>query len=680
MNLRSFASVNSRVCIAACLAAAGVVRAQTAPWDPEATDYSGNHGETLYVSKLGDNSDGLSWATAFNSIQAALDRVPDAKGGHRVVVRPDTYMEANLFVPYPGARGSYNVFIGDADGRYGSGTKGRVILDSGDAAKGFKSYDWWGTIRATSQGWSSEHTAPTFSAIVWDRWIVRNFYVSGGDGGLFWDCTNRVEPFTIVVEDCVSIGRAFGGGVASCLSRHDEPITFRRCKLWSLDEWGDTAGLYVRIENEAMPERPDVIVEDCTMVSPQCAMKGGNYGFHTYTRIKAGRSRFITLNFSQPAGTPTDGIIQSVQNGKYLHVDLEDCTLMGYKVFGVKVDKDSAKDIGYSVAGAVNAYVQWTQEVPDKMLRLGHWPVEVFDEIAMPVPPDPRPAMRDEGIVLRDVCEVSPFVWRGRLLLLVCHRPATWGKREDYSLSVNDAETHEELTRFGTGYSLASASVQRDRVCVTASRSEANDWNDVTLFTSKDLKNWTQNVAIVQETGEHLFNSSMCKSPDGYLIAYESNDPSYPAFTVKFARSNDLKSWTKLPEATFGTDRYTACPTVRYSDGYYYVLYLEHRTPRWLFETYITRSKDLETWYRSPLNPVLAPKQLDDSINTSDIDLAEFDDNTYIYYAVGDQRSWMNVKRKVYPGKLAAFLTQWYPSDGIRDAGDMESYRARSKR
>ncbi len=191
-------------------------------------------------------------------------------------------MEANLYVPQSGAEGSYNLLIGDTDGRHGSGTQGRVVIDSGDAAKGFKSYDWWGTIRATSQGWSPEHKAPTFSSIVWDRWIVRNFYVTGGDAGLFWDCTNRVEPFTIVVEDCVSIGRAFGGGVANSLSRHDEPITFRRCKLWSLDEWGDTAGLYIRIENAAMPGCPDVVVEDCTMVSPQCAMKGGNYGFHTY--------------------------------------------------------------------------------------------------------------------------------------------------------------------------------------------------------------------------------------------------------------------------------------------------------------------------------------------------------------------------------------------------------------
>ena len=647
-------------------------------WDPTATDFAGNRGATVYVSKLGDNTDGLSWATALHTIQAALDRIPDAKGGHRVIVRPDTYVEANLFVPHPGAKGSYNLLFGDTEGLYGSGRKGRIVLDSGDAAKGFKSYDWWGSIRSTSQGWSPEHKEPTFSAIGWDRWIVRNLYVTGGDAGLFWDCTNRIEPFTIVVEDCISIGRAFGGGVASCLSRYDEPITFRRCKLWSLDEWGDTAGLYIRVENPAMPERPDVVVEDCTLISPQCALKGGNYGFHTFMRIKVSRSRLIALNFSQPAGTPTDGVIQSVQNGKYLHVDLEDSTLMGYRVFGVKVDKDSAGDIGYSTLGAVNAYVQWTQEVPEKIHRVGHWPVAAFDAISVPPAPASGPPHEAPALVARDVCEVTPFVWKGRSCLLVCHRPAQWGTRlEDYYLTIHDTATEEELARFGMGYSLASAHVDGDRLMVSASRSDENNWNDVTIFSSTNLKEWTQSVAIVQETNEHLFNSSLCKTPDGLLLAYESNDPAYPAFTVKFAQSKDGAEWTKLPEATFGTDRYTACPTVRYHDGYVYVLYLEHRTPRWCFETYITRSKDLNTWYRSALNPVLTPAEIDDGINASDADLAEVDGKTHLYYAVGDQLTWMNIKQAAYPGTLGEFLEAWYPGEGIRDVGDMAGYRAR---
>ena len=152
-------------------------------------------------------------------------------------------------------------------------------------------------------------------------------------------------------------------------------------------------------------------------------------------------------------------------------------------------------------------------------------------------------------------------------------------------------------------------------------------------------------------------------------MAYESSDPAYPAFTIKFARSDDLEHWTRLPQATFGTNRYTACPCLRYSDGYYYVLYLERRSPRHYFETYITRSPDLKHWELSSANPVLAPEGLDEGVNASDPELIELDGKTYLYYAVGDQLTWMNIKRATYPGLLSEFLPSWYTAPGIPDPG-----------
>ncbi|HQH53366.1 MAG TPA: alpha-L-fucosidase [Candidatus Hydrogenedentes bacterium] len=641
-----------------------------------APETGARQGVTLYVSKLGNNTDGLSWETAFNTIQAALSAVPDDKGGHRIIVRPDTYMEAMLSPAFSGAAGAYNELIGDADGTLGSGTSGHVVIDSGDPGAGFKSYDWWSTIRATSQGWSPEHTDPTFSAIIWDRWVLRNLYATGSDAGLFWDCTNRIEPFTIVVEDCVGIGRAFGGGVASCLSRPDEPIVFRRCNLWSLDMWGDTAGGYVRIENPSMPERADVVFEDCTLVSPQCALKGGNYGFHTYMRIKVERCRLVALNFSQPVGTPTDGIIQSVQNGKYLHVDMTDTTLMGYKVFGVKVDKDSEGAIGYTAKGAVQAYVQFQQGMPKGVHRLQQWPVDVFQAIAPPPPLSSKPMMMSVETVVENMCELSPVIWNGRLCHMECVRPGSGGVKEDYYLLVKDAETGDILAKFAEGYSLASAFVHEGIFYAFASRFENDTWNDVTMFKSRDLANWESKVVITQEN-ENLFNSSVCEGPGGFVMAYESNEPAYPAFTTKFARSKDLETWTKLPDSTFGTNRYTACPCVRFVNGFYYVLYLENRRPRHYFETYVTRSKDLEHWELSAANPVLAPKTLDESINTSDPDIIELDGKTYLYYSAGDQLTWMNIKRGMYPCSMQKLFEGWFATPGIPDWGSILNHRAR---
>ncbi len=621
----------------------------------------------LYVSKLGNDLDGLSWSKAFTTIQAALDAIPDENGGHIIIVRPDTYMEGMLSPAFKGAAGSYNELIGDVNGLHGSGTTGHVIIDSGDPGKGFKSYDWWGPIRANQQGWSDAHTDPTFSAIAWDRWILRDLYVTGGDGGLFWDLTDQTKPFTIIVEDCTSIGRAFGGGVASCLSRAEEPITFRRCKLWALDWWGDTAGAYVRVENPSMPDTTDVVFEDCTMASPQCALKGGNYGFHTYMRVKLNRCRLVALNFSQPAGTPTDGVIQSVQNGKYLHVDLEDTTIMGYKVFGVTVDKNSEKDIGYTTTGAVQAYVQFQQDVPDGFHRLQQWPVDVFQTISPPTSAHSF-QLAERKLIRRDMCELSGIVWQDRLCHMACVRPAGGGSTEEYYMELTDAETGEELARFAQGYGLACAHVKDGVFYVFASRYEDNDWNDVTLFRSSDLQHWEKRLVLQQEN-EHLFNTSVCEGPDGFVMAYESNDPQYPAFTIKFAVSDDLEHWRKLPDAIFGTNRYTACPCIRYVNGYYYTLYLEHRTPRHYFETYITRSRDLRHWELSSANPVLRPLDIDDGINASDPEVVEFGDKTYVYYSVGDQLTWMNTKRGVYHGPLAQFFEQWYEKPGIEDHG-----------
>ena len=120
--------------------------------DPSAPDYKGRKGTRIYVSKSGNNSDGSSWKKAYHTIQAALSAVPDDKGGHMIIVRPDTYVEANLSPAYKGAQAAYNLLIGDFDGRLGSGATGRIVIDAGDPQKGFKSYDWWGTIRSTSKG------------------------------------------------------------------------------------------------------------------------------------------------------------------------------------------------------------------------------------------------------------------------------------------------------------------------------------------------------------------------------------------------------------------------------------------------------------------------------------------------------------------------------------------------
>jgi alpha-L-fucosidase len=259
---------------------------------------------------------------------------------------------------------------------------------------------------------------------------------------------------------------------------------------------------------------------------------------------------------------------------------------------------------------------------------------------------------------ISDVCEAGPFVWKDRFLLLECIRRHSAEGREHY-IVINDVETREELARFASGYSLASIIPHGDELCVYAARWENGTWNDVTLFRSRDMYRWSRSVVLRQDPGEALLNSSVCAAGDGFVMAYESNDPQYVPFTIKFARSADLVQWEKLDAAILHPDRYAACPCIRYHDGYYYVLYLEHLKPEWWFETYMTRSRDLISWEDSPRNPILAPEEGED-INTSDPDLVEYSGKVYLYYSIGDQRTYAKLKRATFDGTLPEFLEWCY--------------------
>jgi len=367
--------------------------------DPAAPGYTGRKGTTLYVSSLGDNSDGTSWKKAFHTVQAALLAVPDDQGGHRVIIRPDTYPEANLYPAHKGTAASYNLLVGDFDGSLGSGKKGWVVIDSGAPdvvvrtnpnaptgnptfmilnsgnpadETGLKSVDWWGPWRCD----------PDYSGVVWDRWIYRHIYSTGSEGGIGWDMTcKKGAEFSAIVEDCVGIGRFAGACVIAHTPRKNEPVVFRRCYFMNLDWWGDAGGVYVRGESPSMPDSPHATFEDCTIAGPDNALQAGYPGVDDLcTRVKFKNCRLIVLNFSQPQGTPSTGIICcGCKDGRQLHVDLEDSILMGYKVFGTR-----AGQISYTLKGKVGAYVQYRQPVPEGFERLRFWPVDAFEKLAPP--------------------------------------------------------------------------------------------------------------------------------------------------------------------------------------------------------------------------------------------------------------------------------------------------------
>lgn len=644
-------------------------------------------GLTLHVSKLGDNSDGRSWRTAFHSIQRALDAVPDDLGGHRILIRPDTYAEANLDSKHKGAAGAYNVLEGDWDGSLGSGAKGWVVIDSGaprvvvrtnpkagtgnptfmiltngnpDAETGLKSVDWWGPWRCD----------PSYSAIGWDRWIFRRLYCTGSEGGVGWDLTCEAgAEFSAIVEDCVGLGRFAGACVIANVGRPQEPVVFRRCYFMCLDVWGDAGAVYVRAHNKSMPATPDAVFEDCTLIGPDNALQVGYPGFVGYTRVKFKNSRLIVLNFSQPHGTPATGAVYSDLAGKFLHVDFEDCSVMGYKVLGAR----SNDVFSYTTTGTNRAYVQYRQPVPKGFERLRFWPVETFNEMLPPrfqtAPTSARPRLIKLPVAIGpDAMENSPVIFDGRPLLILNHRDDTKNKTDGYTRSMylyaRDLTTGREVARFGEGHSFANAFVNGRELNVFASEGTNRDWfQSLYRFSTTDLKTWKRELAIPQAPGEHLFNASVCRDEQGFLMAYESDKP--VQFCFKFARSHDLARWQKLDGLTFtGVEsEYSACPVIRYVAPFYYVIYLHAAVPGhkgWV--SFLARSQDLAAWELSPFNPILEAGP-GEGVNNSDVDLFEHEGNTYFFYATGDQQTWGSVRMAMYPGPTREFFEGCFPAE-----------------
>ncbi len=264
--------------------------------------------------------------------------------------------------------------------------------------------------------------------------------------------------------------------------------------------------------------------------------------------------------------------------------------------------------------------------------------------------------------------ENTPFVFGDRPLLALNYRDDTKNNTDAYKASmylfIRDLCTGQEIARFGQGHSFVNAFVNGSELNVFASEGSDRDWfQSIYRFTSTDLKTWKRELAIPQEGGEHLFNCSVCRDGRGFLMAYESNRP--VKFCFKFARSRNLVKWDKIAGLVFaGVEgkQYSACPVIRYCAPYYYVIYTHAAIPGhngWV--SFLARSKDLVAWELSPLNPILEAGPGEGS-NNSDVDLFEWEGNTYVYYATGDQATWGNVRVAMHMGSMQQFFQGCFPA------------------
>jgi len=119
-----------------------------------------------------------------------------------------------------------------------------------------------------------------------------------------------------------------------------------------------------------------------------------------------------------------------------------------------------------------------------------------------------------------------------------------------------DEETGWATPPFAVGCHMGSAVVEDDTVYVTGVKTW--DASRIDMFISKDLKHW-QRRTVLERPGVGIFNTSICKAEDNFVLMYEIGKPPELAghrFTALFAQSKDLHTWELLPpECNYAKDR-----------------------------------------------------------------------------------------------------------------------------
>jgi alpha-L-fucosidase len=269
-------------------------------------------------------------------------------------------------------------------------------------------------------------------------------------------------------------------------------------------------------------------------------------------------------------------------------------------------------------------------------------------------------------------------------------RHNSWGRYEGitsehgYYIFI-DMETEKPCcSPFAVDHAFGSAYTENGVMYVNGVRGNGGG-QIIDFFESRDLENWEMTGSIdVSDEQLRIYNTSCCKDDEGYLLAIEmggSNPNVGKSFTNFFARSKDMRNWSILPmdKNVFSPERYTACPVIRYYDGYYYIIHLES-LPYYRWLPYIVRSKDLVEFEPGLVNPIMCCDNDDKKIhplvsfnekdldyimgsvdsNNSDIDLCEYNGKTVIMYSWGNQLGKEFLAVAEYDGSEEEFLKSFF--------------------
>ena len=254
--------------------------------------------------------------------------------------------------------------------------------------------------------------------------------------------------------------------------------------------------------------------------------------------------------------------------------------------------------------------------------------------------------------------ESTPIEFGGGLLYVVSHRD---GAAPDHAISIRfyDAQSLLLAYELPTPLGYISAFKVGKTLYITGTDHFSSHGNSIWIMSTQNLIEWSEPVKVIRaDSHTVLANSSVTQTPAGFVMAYEICRDGEICFNTRFLTSADLVTWTDTGNQ-LELGFYTACPTIRYVDGYYYVFYLSNQPQG--FMTLVSRSKNLVTWEQSP-RAVVAPDGPDSgSGNASDFDLVELNGVTHALYSVSPQSPGIvgktyGIRQAIFNGTISQFL------------------------
>lgn len=262
--------------------------------------------------------------------------------------------------------------------------------------------------------------------------------------------------------------------------------------------------------------------------------------------------------------------------------------------------------------------------------------------------------------------EHTPIQWNGNIYIVLNAGDGFW---------LVDFETKTAMSRHYVAekFDVVSAIVDSGTLYVFGSNMVTPEralapGGQIIMTSSTDLFTWTRPVVVIDSPEVAIGNTSVTKTPDGFVMAYDTRAPGYADYSYRFAYSRNMVDWVPIG-GIFSPYEYTSCPAIRYVNGYYYVFHLRSVTRKlWdgrkdtKFVTMLSRSTDLITFENqrsafAVMSPVNHPE---DGTATTDLDLVEFQGKVYLTYSAGDQQTWGHLKYAIYNGDLTNMLALFF--------------------